>query len=581
MQNSSKKWIFFAVLALVLGLFCLVWGCFTPSKQRSAGEWTLSPEAEKIYDYLALEQSLRSGNLEDVKRAVRFLIEFDPSEETYVDAVSSLMFKGEKEMALEIAEKGYWLFPDSNRIALLYAETLMQSSENEKGITVLTSYVKKNPYETHIAMRLAELFIKLKQFNHANEILNLIPADAKTNEMDPAFPDEENTPVRQTSYYLYTKARALAGLGKIKDAETLLKRAVEKNREFMEAWAELAFIYEKNKRPAEALEIYGILLEMDQENPSIWIRIVHTQLQLGQVESAYATIERAPPSVNFLMQAAQLFMSSNEWELAEQVYLKAATIPGVDDEVFLYLFLVAYEGRKDLEKALSYLSLINPDSPMFERAALYKIQVLTENKRFGDALAAADEAIAQYPGQRSFWQSKAALYHMQEKYAEAEAVINQALGEFPNDSELMFTKGALYDQSGRKAEAMQTMEEILKSHPNDPAALNYIGYTLADKGVELERAHELIVKALEGDPENAHIIDSLAWVQYRQGDYEAAYENILRAIDYDPVEAEIWEHYGDIARALNKDSLARDAYTKALELEPDNFDEIQKKLNEI
>ena len=89
------------------------------------------------------------------------------------------------------------------------------------------------------------------------------------------------------------------------------------------------------------------------------------------------------------------------------------------------------------------------------------------------------------------------------------------------------------------------------------------------------------MKALEGDPENAHIIDSLAWVQYRLGDFEEAYKNILRAIDYEPEEPEIWEHYGDIAKAVNKNKQAKDAYRRALELNPGNSEEIRKKMNEI
>lgn len=580
MQKILKKWFFFIGLATVLVLFFLVWGCFIPSGQRTPVDWELSSNAEKIYDYLTLEQSLRSGNVEDVKRSVRFLIDMDPSEETYVDAVSSLMFKGEKKMALEIAEKGYQIFPDSKRIILLYVETLMQSSKIEQGVEVLSAYIKKNPYETGLTMRLAELLIKLKEYGKANEVLNLVPRDAKPTDMDSAFP-EEDIPLRKTSYYLYTKGRALDGLGKTRDAEAMLRRAVEKTPEFMEAWAELAFLYEKDKRPAEALEIYKTLLEMDHDNPSIWLRIVHAELQLGRVEKAYSTVELGPSSVSFLMQAAQLFMAGKQWDFAEKVYLKAASLPGVDDEVFLYLFLLTYEGRHDVGKALEYLSMIRPESPVFERAAIYKIQVLTENKRFDEAAAVADYAISKYPKQRSFWQSKAALYSLQGKYDESDRILDEAIKQFPDDADLMFSKGALYDQSGRKEEAMRVMEEILKQHPDDSAALNYIGYTLADKGVELERAHKLIVKALEGDPENAHIIDSLAWVQYRLGDFETAYKSILRAIGYEPEEAEIWEHYGDIAKAVNKKKQAKDAYRRALELNPDNSEEIRKKMNGI
>ena len=160
-------------------------------------------------------------------------------------------------------------------------------------------------------------------------------------------------------------------------------------------------------------------------------------------------------------------------------------------------------------------------------------------------------------------------------------MLNEALTRFPNDSELMFAKGAFYDQIGRKSEAIQVMEDIIKIYPDDAPALNYIGYTLAEKNEQLDRAYTLISKALQVDPENAHIIDSLAWVQYRQKNYQAAWDTIIRAIAYEPKEAAIWEHYGDIAKELNKNKEAKEAYIKALELKPENPVEVERKLNAL
>ncbi len=582
MGNSLKKWFFPVCLVLVLALFCLVWGCFfIPEQNSNRVVWELNPSAEEIYNLLSLEQSIRSNNLDEAKQSALLLVERDPSEETFVEAVSELMLKGEKSVSLEIAAKGHALYPESKRISLVYAEALMQSGRMEEGVALLSAYAEKNPYDTHIIMRLSDLLVRLKQFSKANEVLNFIPADAKPTELDPSFGAYADTPARKTPYYLYMKAKALLGLNKLKDAEALLKRAVEKDPKFVEAWAELAFLYEKSKRPAEALEIYNRLLELDRSNPSIWIRIVYSELQLGHVDNAFSAVELGPPTVNFLMQAGQLFTGFKEWNLAERIYLKAAALPGVDDEVFLYLFLVAYDGSKDLERAVNYLSMISPDSPLYERAVLYKIQALSENKRYSESMAVVEEALDHFPAQKSFWQTKASLYHVQGKYAEAEQLLDEALQRFPDDPELMFAKGALYDQLNRKAEAMQVMEAIVKAHPDNSAALNYIGYTLADKGVELERARELIERALAGDPENAHIIDSLAWVYFKMGNFAEAYKTILKAMEFSPQEAEIWEHYGDIAEKVNKPTEAKKAYARALELSSEDSAEIEEKLKKV
>ena len=576
MQVSLKRMtlVFITGLLLILSLL-LVWGCFGLGKEKSSAEWKLTPEAEKIYYYLSLEQASRSGNIEEVKKAVIGLCEVAPTPQTYLDGAAFLLYRGEKQMALEIAEKGLALYPNDSQILLLLAEIYIVHKQNDKAISLLTSYVKANPKKGDIAIRLAELLLKARRYAEANAVLQAIPQNTYTEE----GPEAGNVKLLSTPFYQYTKARALAGMGQTDQAEALLKSAIKEEPEFIEAWAELAFLLEKNGRLAEALELYQAMLDLDRENASIWLRIVNINLRLNQVQRAYATVEQGPPELSFLMSSGTLFMNEKLYPQAESIFLKLVQLPSAPDEAFLYLSLIAYEDGQKVDQAVAYLDMILPDSPIYERATLLKIQTYSDVGRWDDALNVARNAKSDFPSQRSFWQSEAVVLHQKGNNTEAEAVLNEALKRFPNDAELMFAKGAFYDQIGRKANAIQVMEEIIKVHPDDAPALNYIGYTLAEKNEQLDRAYELISKALQVDPENAHIIDSLAWVQYRQKNYQAAWDTIIKAIGYDPKEAAIWEHYGDIAVELNKIKEAKSAYKKALELKPENPKEIEQKLN--
>lgn len=328
----------------------------------------------------------------------------------------------------------------------------------------------------------------------------------------------------------------------------------------------------------EALELYQSMLDLDRENISIWLRIVSINLKLNQVQRAYTTVEQGPPELSYFNARRYIVYEWKALPAGRKYFLKVVQLPSAPDEAFLYLSLVAYEDGQKVDQAVAYLDMILQDSPIYERATLLKIQTYSDVGRWDDALNVARSAKADFPAQRSFWQSEAVVLHQKGNDSEAEAVLNEALKRFPNDAELMFAKGAFYDQIGRKPEAFQVMEEIIKTHPDDAPALNYIGYTLAEKNEQLDRAYTLITKALQVDPENAHI-DSLAWVQYRQKNYQAAWDTIIRAIGYEPKEAAIWEHYGDIALELKKIKEAKDAYKKALQLKPENPKEIEQKLN--
>ena len=107
-----------------------------------------------------------------------------------------------------------------------------------------------------------------------------------------------------------------------------------------------------------------------------------------------------------------------------------------------------------------------------------------------------------------------------------------------------------------------------------------MGYTLAEEGRELDRAEVLIKKALEQSPDSGYILDSLAWVYFRQGKIKQAWEEIKRAVDVvdDPV---IWEHYGDIAAAAGHKKQARKGYESSLKLDSEHKDRINEKLDAL
>ena len=88
-------------------------------------------------------------------------------------------------------------------------------------------------------------------------------------------------------------------------------------------------------------------------------------------------------------------------------------------------------------------------------------------------------------------------------------------------------------------------------------------------------------KAVELEPENGAIADSLAWVFYRLGRFQDARREIVRAIGLmgDRIDATILDHAGDICAALGDMTNARDYWRRALHLDGDvDYDAIERKL---
>jgi len=129
-------------------------------------------------------------------------------------------------------------------------------------------------------------------------------------------------------------------------------------------------------------------------------------------------------------------------------------------------------------------------------------------------------------------------------------------------------------------QGLAIMEKIISLDPEHADALNYVGYTLADKKTDLDRALVLIQRALELKPQSGYILDSLAWVLFQRGSLAESWEEMQKAVKKAPDEPIIWEHYGDIARALEEKGKAREGYLKSLEIKPGNTD-VEKKLNAL
>jgi tetratricopeptide (TPR) repeat protein len=115
--------------------------------------------------------------------------------------------------------------------------------------------------------------------------------------------------------------------------------------------------------------------------------------------------------------------------------------------------------------------------------------------------------------------------------------------------------------------ALQYMEHVLRIKPDQANALNFIGYTWAEKGINLEKAEEMIKKALAIKPGDGYIQDSLGWLYYQKGDYKRAADELTKAHEKAPDDPVIAEHVADAYLKLGQTDRAVEFLQKALTLD--------------
>lgn len=148
-------------------------------------------------------------------------------------------------------------------------------------------------------------------------------------------------------------------------------------------------------------------------------------------------------------------------------------------------------------------------------------------------------------------------------------VYAHAVAEHPNNTDILYAQAMLGAYLRDWPAMEQALLTIIKLDPEHAHALNALGYTYADHNTQLNKAEEYISKALQLRPDDPAIMDSMGWLNYRQGHYRTARDYLQKAFSILP-DAEIAAHLGVVEWALGNIAEARQVWQSILQDDPDN-----------
>jgi len=219
----------------------------------------------------------------------------------------------------------------------------------------------------------------------------------------------------------------------------------------------------------------------------------------------------------------------------------------------------------------------NPDDPRLVRL---EAQALRQSGRAEQGIALLEESAKKRADDPMAFIALAQIYSDAERGPQAVRVLQDALVKFPSDNTITFELGAVLDKQKRFADAEAAFQQLLKRDPENAAALNYLGYMLAERGERLDESVTLVKKALEIDPENGSFLDSLGWAYFKADKLDLAEASLKRAADQLKTNSVIQEHYGEVLLKLGRVDEAIAAFTRALSGDGDSIDraDIDKKI---
>lgn len=224
------------------------------------------------------------------------------------------------------------------------------------------------------------------------------------------------------------------------------------------------------------------------------------------------------------------------------------------------------EQQKNYTEAIKQLNLIEEPALRFQ-ATVHRAVL---EARIGD-MRRAQRTLDTSGAQSSQEQAVVALtrstiYRQAGRTDEAVEVLERADRALPDTAEIKYDLAMLYERQGKYAGFERLMRQVIALQPTKADAYNALGYIYADQNRHLDEAQDLLEQALELEPNNPYILDSVGWFLYRVGDNQGALEYLKRSYEQLP-EAEVAAHLGEVYWAKGLKEQAVQVLTEGLSLD--------------
>jgi len=223
--------------------------------------------------------------------------------------------------------------------------------------------------------------------------------------------------------------------------------------------------------------------------------------------------------------------------------------------------------------ALDTLAAVPDTDPLLTVVQLRRAGLLDELKQTDAATSLLNELASQHPDQPEPLAALGDLLRRRNRFAEAIPVYDRAIARVgtPTRSNwpLFYARGIALEREGKWDRAEADFRYALELSPDQPGVLNYLGYAWAERGEHLDQARILIERALEQDPNDGSIIDSLGWVLLLQGDKQGALTRLQRAVELMPEDSTVNGHLGDALQAVGRHREAEFEWRRALTFQPE------------
>ncbi len=339
----------------------------------------------------------------------------------------------------------------------------------------------------------------------------------------------------------------------------------------------------------DALLFYTSLLEQQQEWEKLQVVLNdaveeypdhnYIRYRLAKVLVNREEREQAKPHIDHLRMhtaydlqwkklCALLYWKNNNHSLAAQLF-ESMLYAKYDEDLARYYLGQWYEEKDNVTKALNYYSGIQKDSHL-ALAVAGLIEHLTKSNVLTQHTPKIWDFIVHHPKKRTqlYTTTIESLLRINRPQI-ALTWVTEFLQHHPQDIELLYLRGSVYEKQGKIELMEKDWRQALTIQFDNPKILNALGYALTVHTQRYDESAVLIRRALQLQPKNAAILDSMGWVLYHLGDLQKSLHYLQRAFSL-LADHEIAAHMGEVLWKMKQYQKARSVWSDALTKSPNS-----------
>jgi len=360
--------------------------------------------------------------------------------------------------------------------------------------------------------------------------------------------------------------------GKADEARKALKAAYEADSQTLRTADLYAQFLISQKETDEALSVYRQLKRLYPRHPLVRAAIAN----LEQGKAVEDEIRDESDGIAEVLYGLGSAVTRDGDELASLIYLRLAHYLSPNHNLAALAIADTYERLKQPQSAITAYALIEQTSPLRLTADVQRALNLEQLGEKDQAVAVLKsvsldnkDEIEPLIALGNVYRARKAFKDAAETYSAAIAALGQPT---PGHWSLFYSRGIAYERLKRWPEAEADFRKALELSPDQPLVLNYLGYSWVEQNTNLDEAFKMLRRAVEQQPTDGYIVDSLGWAYYRLGQYDKALQLMEKAVDLKAADPTINDHLGDVYWRLGREREARFQWNHARDLNPEPED---------